>query len=391
MASSAIRDQHLANVRNLEQERTRSFDDFEEAAFRIGFDALGTVDDKMRAIQDRLGFFRTKANVAFSADNFSGARDALEEIGQLTQELNSLEGGAFSKQRQADLLALAEESQRLFAREIEEQQKLAAAADEAAKKIQEQFEAIKLREIGATDALEAFKEQLAAVDDTPIEQLKEQYAELTKEIKAATTAAGKLHIATLSGVTSNQDNFLATAMEAASSAPGFAQGGKNHDPRDNILALLRRGETVLTPEHSKALAPMLRQVGVPGFAQGGVAGFHGIQQSTRRFADLHNALRSSDRSSNLANMADALIQTKFRRQGTGFARVNQAPMQAEALQMLKDSIPGFAQGGGTTDNSVSVGDIHVNFTPSGNSERDVVDLGRRLRTEIRRGTISLNP
>lgn len=50
---------------------------------------------------------------------------------------------------------------------------------------------------------------------------------------------------------------------------------------------------------------------------------------------------------------------------------------------------GFARGGST--NTTNVGDIHIHgFQPSGSVDSDVINLGKRLRRQIRRGTVRLS-
>lgn len=56
--------------------------------------------------------------------------------------------------------------------------------------------------------------------------------------------------------------------------PGYAHGGKvtagTHSTADDVLVRVSKNETILSANHSKHLAPLLGQIGVPGYAKGGL-------------------------------------------------------------------------------------------------------------------------
>jgi hypothetical protein len=57
------------------------------------------------------------------------------------------------------------------------------------------------------------------------------------------------------------------------------------------------------------------------------------------------------------------------------------------LVAMNSAIPGFASGGPVTNVN---GDFNISLQPSGNNSADVQEIGRLLRREIRRGTVSLS-
>jgi len=57
------------------------------------------------------------------------------------------------------------------------------------------------------------------------------------------------------------------------------------------------------------------------------------------------------------------------------------------LVAMNSAIPGFASGGPVTNVN---GDFNISLQSSGNSSADVQEIGRLLRREIRRGTVSLS-
>ena len=61
---------------------------------------------------------------------------------------------------------------------------------------------------------------------------------------------------------------------------GFAAGGRvpfstGIPGRDSVLVMTKPGEIFVPPEKGPMLAPALHAAGIPGFAEGGVAGSYG--------------------------------------------------------------------------------------------------------------------
>ena len=74
-------------------------------------------------------------------------------------------------------------------------------------------------------------------------------------------------------------NGIAGKLSGALKLPTFAAGGVvtmgTTSTADDVLVRVSKGETILSANHSSMLAPLLSQVGVPGYAAGGVpAGLH---------------------------------------------------------------------------------------------------------------------
>lgn len=69
-------------------------------------------------------------------------------------------------------------------------------------------------------------------------------------------------------------NDVAGVIPGIPHLPTLASGGRipGYGGGDNVPALLERGETVVSKEHSAALADVFRAIGVPGYAAGGVPG-----------------------------------------------------------------------------------------------------------------------
>lgn len=226
---------------------------------------------------------------------------------------------------------------------------------------------------------------------------------LTASVQALATAAAaanrELAASQATAVAAQNDVNL-----APTTPPGFASGGRNRDPRDNILALLRKGETVLTPEHSQKLAPYLAAAGVPGFADGGFAsaiqgtrnysmvaagaGLADSQALTAGFREQVNDLMSLGMT---YQQAQAVVQRR-RAAGLGpvFPGYQQAPSVAASMTG-NSGLPGFANGGavGGGSQGVHVDSINIDYRSQGGTERDARALIREMRTQIARGSASL--
>lgn len=184
-------------------------------------------------------------------------------------------------------------------------------------------------------------------------------------------------------------------------APGFAQGGRNRDPRDNILALLREGETVLTPEHSKKLAPWLAAAGVPGYADGG---FASILQGTRNFSMVAQSASFVDEqvlNLGFRKQAEDLMRLGMpyqqaqdviaRRRAAGLPPVFPGYQQTPTLTSSLGGVPGFANGGRAGGSqSLNVQNLNVNYRAQGGTQRDAYAIAREIKTQLSRGQISLD-
>ncbi len=226
-----------------------------------------------------------------------------------------------------------------------------------------------------------------------IASLSAQWAASTKQLADAEAA---LRAANLT-----EGQTIASAVTATSAELGMANGGKVHDPRDVIPALLRDGETVLTPEHTKKLAPYLAAAGVPGFADGGYAS---LLAGTRNFTTVAQGAGIAD---------DDVEDVGWRRMVNDAMRLGMTYQQAQAVvarrraaglppvfpgytptpsvgSQITAGLQGFANGGKVGGSQmIHVDSVNVDYRSQGGTERDARALARELRVQIARGAASL--
>jgi hypothetical protein len=353
-------------IEELGEQRAQTAKDFEQRGFDLGFDALATDAEKIAALQKRILDVRQGAEISKSFGDLEGARAELERMAALIEQLSDLEGGAFVGLRQTELQGLAQEIDRLF-----EQQ--AAAQTSAQQQVTAAMEETRSKAAEVTSELQK-QENIAA-----------NIARLLREAAAFTSTHGQ------------QPVTVGGARGGAASALGPAT-----DPRDTIPALLRRGETVLTPEHTSRLSGILKRIGVPGFAQGGSVDFNNIAQSTRKFSDIGRALQVSDArevSAYRAQQMKALIeQVGFKRASELMIQQQRAgiPIVPPGFESSASSFGlgarGFASGGrvegGPTTNNF--GGITIEYHTTGSNATDAVAMAGQIQRAVRRRMASTN-
>lgn len=372
--------EHISTLAALDQERAGSRDRFDEDIFRVGLSGKGSVEEQLGALRSRAAEFRQEANTAFAGNQFEAARDALREMADVILEINRVEGGSFAGIRQEELAAVAQEMDALFSRSIESEEALASAAHETTQELKAELAAAEASIVTAKDQLTLFDEQLQAISKKPIEELREEFDKLAASI-------AKAGIADPSIITEPHREgpfFLGAA------SGGMADGlPAASDPRDVIPALLRRGETVLTPEQSAALAPALQQAGVPGFAGGGNVGFKQLIQGTRSFTGAFNAAADFDRRMDMRSIGQ---QRGNRLDAFGFKQTALLDQLAPIRSMHDAVAPGFFEGAGGGRAQVGGGDVSVkidNITIGAGSgdalSSDSIAASAQIRRDIQRG------
>jgi hypothetical protein len=100
----------------------------------------------------------------------------------------------------------------------------------------------------------------------------------------------------LFGAIDDVTNFvgLGSPLPRGLKLPGFAAGSRipGYGGGDVIPALLERGETVVSKEHSRELAGAFRAVGVPGYASGGIPGGGVLHNITHALSSIPSDLMS---------------------------------------------------------------------------------------------------
>jgi len=418
---------HTGRLAKLDQERKASLRDFDESIFELGFENLEDPADKIQAIHRRITAIRTAANVAISADQFDDARDRLEEIADLIVRLSGEEKGSYVGLRQRELAELSAEMQMLYQRETEQQETLQREAEEDVKtltQLQKEFAA----EIAiAKQHQKDLAAEVKAVDKKPIVLLKDEYSNLADQIMRAAKAAAELNAQVKGKPAGSGAKEVGNAVPTQGGQHGGVAGSLGRKgPTDTTLAWLTPGEAVLSRKHTELLRPVLGQVGVPGFADGGPVD---LKRRFRTLGALMPHLEAGQQQ--LQSLSQGIKGARARPLLTGpnpstfypGYRGNAALLQKHDLSMamfgyegamserqtnlrsrIRDLqrsgmlsgtgdvtgsyVPGFGDGGivgsGRGSQTVNVGDVIVNLPATG-QQLDGVEVARGARRAIQRG------
>lgn len=363
--------EHAAAVLTLKVQQSTAQGVTSSAQF--GMATASSPADLERLTLQQVSSLASQGRTAQSGGDQAAARAKFQEAQQLIEKLFASLGSPIDRLSdfQAAISGLGKEIDESFAKSIEDQ--TTATVDAAAKASELNL-------------------QLTATS-TEIENLTAKLGTLAEQAKAAALGSTAAFESTAnSGIPTRELNL--------SMVPGFANGGVAHDPRDTIPALLRAGETVLTPEQGKQLAPLLHRIGVPGYADGG---FASIIQGTRRFSEIQAGAAVADAAITRAGFnaelndlmsqglsyqaASAIIQSRIH---LGlppvFPGYQQTPSIASGL------VAGMANGGlaQVGSQSVSIGDINIDYRGGGGTSADARALALELRRLVKRGISKLN-
>lgn len=366
---------HVAKLAELDQGRSKARDGFEEQSFRLAYSSMQNDEQRAAALASRIQQLYQQARMLEGAGNPDAAREKLQQAAGGITELYSVRGNnpAELAQFQQALAQVAQWTDTLYQDEQRAEERAAAAALSHVKSLRTEVQTL------ASDAADA----VAAVKA------------LEEEIAKAKGSGG-------SGV---QAAASSTPEVAGAAAGGAASAlGRAQDPRDTIPALLREGETVLTPEQSSRLAPALAAAGVPGYADGGLATYQNLLSGTRTASRLRTEAGLADvANQNSLSTADWLFwvsklgvegaQQYFARRGAaqGDPFGGGASPAERNFQPLAPTF-GFADGGraGTMRSAkVDVNIERLEISSSGSTQEDARSTARELRRAIARGLVKL--
>ena len=242
----------------LDQGRAASREGFRDRIFGFSLSSTDSAAQKIELITARVKTLRSEAGRLEGAGNFEEARGKLEKIADLVEQGAALNNFQSPEQAASVLQGLGQEIDGLFQKEIAAQEAAQTAARASLADAEARLQQLGSISMQATGQLDLLNGILSTLDTTKPEELAGIFARLKEDVAGVAATLSQINAASPGG------------------GAGFAQGGVNRDPRDTIPAMLRKGETVLTPQHSKELAPLLQQVGVPGYAQGGSVGKGGM-------------------------------------------------------------------------------------------------------------------
>lgn len=353
-----------------------------DARFRLGAAAAGSTAELEGTTLARVRELATEGRIFQGGGAGDQARERFAQAQKLLEGLFQAIGAPAERlgEFQAAIASLAAEIDASFVASLDKE---AAAHQAAAAQVQTLTAAVTT----AGAELSTLKAQLDAVAAAS----KQAAVDLEAAIRAQSAAANAL-----SGLKSDV---------AQGTLPGLARGGGFNlpGPTDTIPALLTEGEAVLSREHTKKLAPLLKAVGVPGFADGGFAELLG---GTRRFTELSTAAVSADSSalSGAKREYIARLAANYERSGLRGLAAYQAAYafvaqhggfeslaSFQAPTSLAAGFQGFANGGiaQAPSQTVTVGDVYIDYRSQGGTQRDARALGQELRREVRRGALRL--